>query len=89
MAFLIDTGDPNATAGAFTAAVDQIRGTAISCNLAIPKPPGGRTFDKEKVAVRYTSGGGANGPRVRPRLLGRRPVALRRPRGADRDRPLR
>jgi hypothetical protein len=57
-AFLIDTGDPDATAGAFTAAVDEIRGTAIACNLAIPKPPGGRTFDKEKVAVRYTSGAG-------------------------------
>lgn len=58
-AFLIDTGDPNATGGAFTAAVDEIRGTAIACNLAIPKPPGNRTFDKGKVAVRVTSAAGA------------------------------
>ena len=58
-AFLIDTGDPGQTASAFNAAVDRIRETAITCTLDIPDPPDGRTFDKEKVAVHYRSGGGA------------------------------
>jgi hypothetical protein len=58
-AFLIDTGDPEATSSAFTQAIDAIRETAISCSLAIPEPPAGETFDKERVAVRYTGGDGA------------------------------
>ncbi|XXY45480.1 vWA domain-containing protein [Sorangium sp. So ce269] len=57
-AFLIDTGDPAQTAAAFKAAIDQIRGTAISCTIGIPPAPDGRTFDKQKVNVTYTSGGG-------------------------------
>lgn len=55
-AFLIDTGDATATSTAFSAAVEQIRGSSISCDLNIPSPPDGSTFDKEKVAVTYTSG---------------------------------
>ncbi len=57
-AFLIDTGDPESTSEAFEAAVDQIRESAISCVIAIPPPPDGETFDKEKVVVRYESGAG-------------------------------
>jgi hypothetical protein len=57
-AFLIDTGDPVSTSDAFEAAVDRIRDTAISCNIAIPSPPDGQTFDKERVAVRFERGSG-------------------------------
>jgi len=55
-AFLIDTGNASATAAAFSAAIEQIRGSSISCDLNIPPPPDGSNFDKEKVAVNYTSG---------------------------------
>lgn len=54
-AFLIDTGDPQATADRFADAVDAIRATAVSCEISIPDPPDGTSFDKEKVAVRYGS----------------------------------
>jgi hypothetical protein len=55
-AFLIDTGNPQDTSARFEAAIDAIRGAAIACDLTIPPPPTGQTFDKEKVAVSYTSG---------------------------------
>ncbi|WP_437737777.1 vWA domain-containing protein [Sorangium sp. So ce1335] len=57
-AYLIDTGNPAATTDAFKAAVDAIRGAAVSCTVAIPPAPDGRTFDAQKVRVRYTSGDG-------------------------------
>ncbi|XYH95752.1 vWA domain-containing protein [Sorangium sp. So ce1128] len=55
-AFIIDTGDPEATTAAFKAAVDAIRGASVSCTVAIPAAPDGRTFDKQRVRVNYTSG---------------------------------
>lgn len=55
-AFLIDTGDPERTSADFLAAVAEIRGVTISCNLAIPAPPDGRTFEKDKVSVAARSG---------------------------------
>ena len=55
-AFIIDTGDPTQTTAALQAAVDQIRGVSIACNLGIPKPPGGRAFEKDHVLVSYESG---------------------------------
>jgi hypothetical protein len=55
-AFLIDTGDPERTSAAFLAAVAAIRGVTISCNVAIPDPPNGRMFEKDKVIVEYRSG---------------------------------
>jgi hypothetical protein len=58
-AYLIDTGDPEATASAFTQAITAIRETAIACSLAIPEPPDGENFDKERVAVHFTVGNGA------------------------------
>lgn len=58
-AYLIDTGDPEATASAFTQAIAAIRDTAIACSLAIPEAPGGKNFDKERVAVHFTVGSGA------------------------------
>jgi hypothetical protein len=55
-AFIIDTGDPSQTTSAFSAAVEQIRGAAIACNLDVPKPPNGRVFQKDSVVVSYSSG---------------------------------
>ncbi len=54
--FLLDTGSPEATQRAFSAAINEIRGAAIACDILIPPPPAGRTFDKEKVILTYTSG---------------------------------
>ena len=55
-AFLIDTGNPQDTSTRFEAAIAAIRGAAVACDLAIPVPPSGQSFDKEKVAVSYASG---------------------------------
>jgi von Willebrand factor type A domain len=54
--FFLDTGTPSVTQQTLAAAIKQIRGAAISCDIPIPAPPAGRTFDKEKVVVTYTSG---------------------------------
>ncbi len=54
-AFLIDTGDPEATKANFRAAIDAIRTQAVSCELSIPPHPiPGRAFDKDKIDVSYT-----------------------------------
>src|SRR5690606_10895679 len=53
-AFLIDTGDPEATKANFRAAIDVIRTEAISCELGIPAHPSGGTFDADKIDVSYT-----------------------------------
>jgi hypothetical protein len=59
-AVLIDTGNPAATASAFSAAIEQIRQATISCELTIPsEAEAGRAFDKSSVAVNYD---GAAGP---------------------------
>ncbi|WP_437320980.1 vWA domain-containing protein [Sorangium sp. So ce385] len=58
-AVLIDTGDPSQTTAAFKAAIDRIRSAAVSCTMAIPLPPDGSSFDKEKVRVVYTDGANA------------------------------
>ncbi|WP_437971353.1 VWA domain-containing protein [Sorangium sp. So ce260] len=58
-AVLINTGDPSQTTAAFKAAIDRIRSAAVSCTMAIPLPPDGSSFDKEKVRVAYTSGSNA------------------------------
>ena len=55
-AYIIDTGDPTRTSAEFQSAVAAIRGAAVSCAVPIPKPPNGRSFEKEKVAVSYASG---------------------------------
>lgn len=56
-AYLIDTGNPAQTVADFTATIESIRGASVSCNLAIPQPPAGETFDKTKVSVAYRSAG--------------------------------
>jgi hypothetical protein len=55
-AFLIDTGDPQQTRTDFLKAVDEIRGSAISCSLEVPMAPDGRTFLKDHVVVSVTEG---------------------------------
>ncbi|WP_437490991.1 vWA domain-containing protein [Sorangium sp. So ce1014] len=57
-AFIIETGNPDATATTFRAAIDEIRGASVSCTVAIPPAPEGRAFDKQRVRVTYTSGAG-------------------------------
>jgi hypothetical protein len=56
-AYLVDTGSPTATVSAFSAAVQAIREQSASCAIAIPDPPNGEQFDRQKVAVSYQSGG--------------------------------
>ncbi|MGK4002266.1 vWA domain-containing protein [Sorangium sp. So ce1036] len=56
--YLIDTGNPESTTAAFKAAVDAIRGAAVSCTVEIPPAPDGRSFDAQKVRVTYRSGDG-------------------------------
>lgn len=54
-AFLIDTGEPDATRVALQTAIDAIRYQAIPCSLEIPEHPSGETFfDPEKVDVYAT-----------------------------------
>lgn len=55
-AFIIDTGNPTETVSRFRAVIEQIRDEALSCTIAIPAPPGGRVFDKNRVEVVYQSG---------------------------------
>ncbi|WP_437330050.1 vWA domain-containing protein [Sorangium sp. So ce381] len=54
-ASMLNTGDPAQTAAAFKTAIDKIRGAAVSCTIPIPPAPDGRSFDKQKVNVTYTS----------------------------------
>jgi hypothetical protein len=57
-AFIIDTGDVAATVVQFGEVIEAIKEAALSCNLPIPEPPAGQTFDKTKVNVDYTVVGG-------------------------------
>ncbi|WP_437537610.1 vWA domain-containing protein [Sorangium sp. So ce726] len=54
-ASMLNTGDPTQTTAAFKTAIEKIRGAAVSCTIPIPPAPDGRTFDKQKVNVTYTS----------------------------------
>jgi hypothetical protein len=56
-AYIIDTGNPTLTTATFKAAIDAIRGAAISCNVQIPPAPAGSTFDKQNVIVSFSSNG--------------------------------
>jgi hypothetical protein len=57
-AFIIDTGDPTQTTADFKAVVDQIRSVSVACTIAIPPPPTGKQFDKQKVRVIYAGNQG-------------------------------
>lgn len=54
--FIIETGDPDRTIAAFSAAIEQIRGASISCNVDIPAPPEGQQFNPRRVKVTSASG---------------------------------
>ncbi|WP_437282222.1 vWA domain-containing protein [Sorangium sp. So ce375] len=54
-AAMLNTGNPDETVAAFKTAIEKIRGAAVSCTIPIPPAPDGRTFDKQKVNVTYTS----------------------------------
>lgn len=54
-AFIIATGEAEQTTADFKAAIEQIRNSVFSCNMAIPEPPAGRTFDRENVIVTLTT----------------------------------
>ena len=56
-AFLIDTGNPEQTSVAFREVIDTIRGNSLTCNITIPEPPEGQTFDQNLVNVTATSNG--------------------------------
>ena len=57
-AFLIDTGNPSATKQAFSAAIEAIRQSSLSCSLAIPEhPEPGMMFEKDKIDVSVTIDG--------------------------------
>ncbi|MET0284058.1 MAG: vWA domain-containing protein [Polyangiales bacterium] len=59
-AVLIDTGNPDATVTAFSAAIERIRQATISCSLAIPSEnQAGRAFDKQSVVVHYDGSQGS------------------------------
>jgi hypothetical protein len=58
--YLIATGNESATAEAFKGAVSAIKEAAASCEVSIPAPEAGRSFDKRKVAVRLKLDGSAD-----------------------------
>ena len=42
----------------FTKAINQIKTSTLSCDYTIPAPPAGSTFDRSKVNILHTPGGG-------------------------------
>jgi hypothetical protein len=58
-AFVVSVGNPAQTQSDLTKAINQIRDSALSCDYGIPAPPSGQTFDRSKVNVQFTPGGGA------------------------------
>jgi uncharacterized protein YegL len=56
-AILVDTANPAQLATDFEKAIDSIRVSALSCELAIPAAHAGATLDVNKVNVTVTSGG--------------------------------
>jgi hypothetical protein len=54
-AILVDTGNPARTVDTFNEAIAKIRSQGLSCEVDIPQPPSGKTFDKEAVNVSLTT----------------------------------
>jgi hypothetical protein len=50
-ALLVTAGDPNKTRTELLAALGAIRSSNVSCDVAVPAPPDGRTLDVNKVDV--------------------------------------
>ena len=57
-AFIVSLDDPAQTQKDLLAAINLIRGKAISCELTIPAPPAGKRLDPDKVDVQFTGSGG-------------------------------
>jgi len=52
-AFIVETDSAEASAAAFKAAIEDIRGRVASCTLALPQDQGGAALDPTKVNVSY------------------------------------
>ncbi len=52
-AFLIDTGDVDKTVADFVSVIEQIKESTFSCEMPLPEPPSGQTFDATKVNVAF------------------------------------
>ena len=55
-AFVVPVDDPERTRRFLLDAIKTIHGEVLPCEAAIPAPPPGRVFDREKVAVEYVVG---------------------------------
>lgn len=53
-AFLIDTGNATDTIAKFSEIIQSIRSQGLSCEVDIPPPPNGMTFDQDMVNVSLT-----------------------------------
>lgn len=56
-ATIVSTTNPTQTSADFQKALEKIRGQALSCDLALPKPPDGKSLDINAVNVVATLGG--------------------------------
>jgi len=58
-AFIVSTGDPDQTRSMFTDALASIRSVQAPCEIEMPEPPQGESFDKELVNVEFATDSGA------------------------------
>lgn len=56
-ATIVSTTNPTQTSADFQKALEKIRGQALTCDLALPKPPDGKSLDINAVNVVATLGG--------------------------------
>ncbi len=56
-AILLNVGTPSQTQTEFAKAIDDIRVSALACDVAIPAPPAGKTLDLAKVNVSLSKSG--------------------------------
>jgi hypothetical protein len=59
-AFIVSLNDPEQTRTDLLDAINLIRGESISCELAIPAPPTGKTLDPNKVNVHFAGASGGD-----------------------------
>jgi hypothetical protein len=57
-AFIVPLGDPAQTQADFSAALGSVRSVQAPCEIQMPAPPDGETFDKLKVNVKFVRGTG-------------------------------
>jgi len=63
-AFVVSQSNAAQVQADFTKAMDEIKASALACDYKIPTAPAGGTFDRSKVNVRHSDGGG--GPSTLP-----------------------